>query len=329
MSANPQSAIPAFQMVPPQSPKGWLARNWKWLVGGLFLVLVLLVAGIMTLVMGAMRGSDVATESVLRAQGNASVVQRLGAPIKEGWFVGGSINVSTASGDADLSVPISGPKGEATVYVTAQKTAGTWIYSQMVAVVKGSGDKIDLLSAATAAPGPAASEPRAQGSSGQAAASPAAGTPAETVANAGSPAADPIPGPAAAPDVIQSQDSNAPGTVSELIQCKRSEGVLSVKVRFRNTSAKTVEFAIFRGGNSEEREKAYVTAASKKYFILKDSAGQFLTSPSDYCGVCVRLEAGQSFTWWAKFPAPPDEVKKVNLMTPITSPFEDVPVTDK
>ena len=130
-------------------------------------------------------------------------------------------------------------------------------------------------------------------------------------------------------DIIQTQDSNAPGVAAELTQCKRSEGVLSVKVRFRNTSSKTVEFQIFHGGNSEEREKAYVTAGSKKYFILKDSGGAFLTSPSDYCGVCVRLEAGQTFTWWAKFPAPPADVKKINLMTPITPPFEDVPVTDQ
>jgi hypothetical protein len=135
--------------------------------------------------------------------------------------------------------------------------------------------------------------------------------------------------PAPASDVIQTQDSNAPGVVGELTQCKRSEGVLSVKVRFHNTSGKAVEFDIFRGGNDSEREKAYVTAASKKYFILKDSGGEYLTSQGEGGGLKVKLDPGQSYTWWAKFPAPASEVKKLTLMTPVTPPFEDVPITDK
>src|SRR5208283_3906195 len=45
--------------------------------------------------------------------------------------------------------------------------------------------------------------------------------------------------PAAQPsNVIQTQDANAEGVVAELTECRRSEGVLTIKVRFRNTSAK-------------------------------------------------------------------------------------------
>ena len=73
------------------------------------MAVVLLVCGVIALVESTMRSSDAATESLLRAKSNPFVVQRLGSPIKEGWFVGGSINVTTDSGDADLSVPISGP----------------------------------------------------------------------------------------------------------------------------------------------------------------------------------------------------------------------------
>jgi hypothetical protein len=41
------------------------------------------------------------------------------------------------------------------------------------------------------------------------------------------------------------------------------------------------------------------------------------------------VDKGGQYTWWAKFPAPPPEVKKITLMTPVTSPFEDIPITDQ
>jgi hypothetical protein len=126
--------------------------------------------------------------------------------------------------------------------------------------------------------------------------------------------------------VIQSQDTNTPGVVGELIDCKRADGVLTIKVRFRNTSDKRIEFPLLAG---RLYEQFYVTAASKKYFILKDSEGTYLTTQTDSFGTLgVRLEPGQSFVWWAKYPAPPAEIKKVNLLTPIAPPFEDIPITD-
>ena len=274
-----------------------------------------------------MRSSDAATESLLRAKSNPFVVQRLGSPIKEGWFVGGSINVTTDSGDADLAVPISGPTRQGTVYVTAHKSAGAWNYSLMQAAIQGSNDRIDLLSSAAspAQPPPSATNDQSQAVPASQPADVSSLLPAAMAAAAPAPSSPPAP----ASDVIQTLDSNVPGVAGELTQCKRSEGVLSVKVRFHNTSGKAVEFDIFHGGNDSEREKAFITAANKKYFILKDSGGEYLTSQGEGGGLKVKLDPGQSYTWWAKFPAPPSDVKKLTLMTPVTPPFEDVPITDK
>src|ERR1700675_2043055 len=146
----PPATIPASGVMPNRR-KSWLGRYWIWLLVAVLLCGGLFVLGIFSLIIGAMRGSDVAKEAVARAQSNALVAQRLGAPISEGWFVSGSINVSTGSGDAALTVPISGPKGKGTVYVKAMKTAGRWDYSLMQAAIDGSGDRIDLLAAAVAA----------------------------------------------------------------------------------------------------------------------------------------------------------------------------------
>src|ERR1700689_3179579 len=110
----PQAGAPTMM---PNQNRSWLGRNWIWLLAAFFVCGAVFVVGIFALIMGAMRSSDVAREATARAQSNAVLAQRLGSPISEGWFVGGSINVSPGAGDADLSVPVSGPKGKGTVYV--------------------------------------------------------------------------------------------------------------------------------------------------------------------------------------------------------------------
>jgi hypothetical protein len=310
----------------PVQPQSWVARNWKLLLGLLVALGVLGVAavfGFLTLIMSSIKGSDVAREAMARARSNPAVVQHLGTPIEEGWLVSGSVNVSTGSGDADLALPISGPKAKGTVYVTAQKSAGAWTYSVMQAAIEGSGERIDLL-----APAPMGQPSAAAPTPSPTPAAPSAPPATATASQPNAPA--PNSSAAVSSDIIQSQDTNSPGVVGELIQCKRSGGVLSVKIRFHNTSGAPVGFYVL--GPNISYEKFYVTAASKKYFILKDSDGTYLAPGSDYScgmpGVCEKLAAGQSNTWWAKFPAPSADVMKVELFTPVTPPFDDIPITD-
>ena len=152
-SRMPQSAVPAPTLNASPVRKGWLARNWKWLLATFILGGLVLMVGFFALIMGAIRTSDVAKASVAMAQSNRRVVQQLGAPLEEGWLLSGSVNVSDGSGDADLSVPISGPKGKGTIYVTARKSGGRWNYSLMQVAIDASEEKIDLLSGgAVAAP---------------------------------------------------------------------------------------------------------------------------------------------------------------------------------
>ena len=142
------------------------------------------------------------------------------------------------------------------------------------------------------------------------------------------PAATPAPAAAApATPAIQSQDANTAGLVADLTECKRADGVLTVKVRFRNTTGKQVGLQVLLGGGYE---KYYVTAGSKKYFILKDSEGAYLASqPNSFGNLNADIEPGQSWQWWAKFPAPPADVSKITLVTPLAPPFDDVPISDK
>ena len=118
----------------PQS-NTWLKRNTKWIVlaaVGLGLLLVaLFIAAIVTIVAGAMRSNDVYKEGLARAQASPEVAALLGTPIEAGFFTSGSINVENRSGEADLQIPLHGPKGEATLDVVASKRNGTWTYKRM------------------------------------------------------------------------------------------------------------------------------------------------------------------------------------------------------
>jgi len=50
--------------------------------------------------------------------------------------VTGNISEVNSSGKADLVIPIRGPKGEASIYVTASKSPGEWNFDNLVDQVK-------------------------------------------------------------------------------------------------------------------------------------------------------------------------------------------------
>ena len=108
-----------------------------------------LVAGfvfaIMSAILGVLKSSDAYQHALSRARENPAVVSALGAPIKEGYFTSGNISVSGASGEAKLAIPISGPKGEGTIYVEARKSAGEWTYSVLVVRIEQTKQQINLL----------------------------------------------------------------------------------------------------------------------------------------------------------------------------------------
>ena len=141
------------------------------------------------------------------------------------------------------------------------------------------------------------------------------------------PAAPPPAATPAATGVLKTEDTNIAGVVADVTECARKDGVLSVRVRFRNTSGQKQKLTLI---DNRDYEKYYVTAASKKYFILKDSEGTYLTpQASGFGGLAVGLEPGAQYTWWAKYPAPPAEVKAVTLYSPVAAPLEDIAVSDR
>jgi hypothetical protein len=127
----------------------WLARNWKWLLPAgillLFLLFATFVGGILFIVESSFRHSDCYAQGLARARADPQVTEKIGQPIEAGWTASGSINTSGSSGDADISIPIRGPKGTGTLYVVAKKSAGRWEFQTLQVEVKGEQERIDLL----------------------------------------------------------------------------------------------------------------------------------------------------------------------------------------
>src|SRR5450759_3647407 len=104
------------------TPESWLRRNLKWILG--FGVGATVVGGAIVLI--SINRSDARWLALNKANSSHLLIERLGQPIEASWFVRGTIGIGSASGKADLAIPVSGPRGRGTLYVLAEKIAGTW-----------------------------------------------------------------------------------------------------------------------------------------------------------------------------------------------------------
>jgi hypothetical protein len=141
----------------PTPKPNWWKRNWKWFVplGCLTVaaLFVVFVGSIVFIVFSAVKSTDVYKDALTRAKAHPAVVEALRSPVTDGFLVSGNTNVNGASGETNLSIPVSGPKGKGTIYVAATKSLGRWNYSGLTFEIAKTHQRIDLLQgSATANP---------------------------------------------------------------------------------------------------------------------------------------------------------------------------------
>lgn len=146
------------QLPQQQTPKiNWFKRNpgktVALIAAAAFAFFVLFAGTIIFFVFGLLRNSDPAKLAIARSQSNPAVVQYLGQPIRPGFFVSGSENTTGPSGHAELSIPVSGPKGKGTIYLIADKNLGLWSFSELEFALEDGSARINLL------PSPSGSAP--------------------------------------------------------------------------------------------------------------------------------------------------------------------------
>ena len=115
--------------------------------GGCLMVIASIVFFVVAIVGGVMlflRSSEPCAETLRSAQNSPALQQALGEPMKMGWFLVGSVSITNESGSADISIPISGPKGSVRIRTRALRQDRVWSYQEMSTQLP-SGEAVDLL----------------------------------------------------------------------------------------------------------------------------------------------------------------------------------------
>lgn len=132
------------------------------------------------------------------------------------------------------------------------------------------------------------------------------------------------PAPAAKP--LATRELDVEGIVAEVIESDRKDGVLTVRVRFRNNGATPARLSLV---GTDGYVNTYIVSGTK-YPLLKDDTGKQAATPRDGGGwlePTIRPKA--TWIWWGKFPAPPADRKTYSLYLKVGPPIDDIPIVDK
>jgi len=121
----------------------WIKDNWKWFVP--LIVAVIFCVGFFFMM--SLKKSDVYKIALEKVQNSKQIEVIIGAPIKPGFIVGGTIKWAGSSGTANISFPIHGEKGTGIVYGVAEKNRGNWSFHTLkVKIEDDNGNRwIDLI----------------------------------------------------------------------------------------------------------------------------------------------------------------------------------------
>jgi hypothetical protein len=186
----------------------------------------------------------------------------------------------------------------------------------LVGVVTGCGKSDDKGQSKAPAPPPQASVP-----------APTASTAATPPPTAPAPqSAMPVAASPASAAAIATADGDTPGIRVEVQELKRSADTLMLRFALINDSNDRFhpgdKLAGLTFGYNTSGVYLVDGANKKKYLVVVDSQQKCVCSEG--------LDAVQSksrMNLWARFPAPPGDVKKISVVVPHFTPMDDVPIT--
>ncbi len=119
-----------------------------------------------------------------------------------------------------------------------------------------------------------------------------------------------------APKPLQTQ-YGPEGIEVDLVRCKVTGSVLSVAFLLRQSGEKN-------GWIDIETKDVYYIAGEKKYPVLKDKEGNWLSGPGESFEEYIK--PGKPQVIWYKFPAPPNDGTKIQIGLEGVVPFDDIEV---
>jgi hypothetical protein len=127
------NAIAKGQPAPPQPPPNTVAA-WK-IVTCVATVCVIAVAvfvvGLLASIEKSFRSSTAYSMAMDRAQASPCVAKALGEPWVAKGSISGNLSTNNDAGDADLEIPIYGPKASGSLHVEAKRASGTWTINRL------------------------------------------------------------------------------------------------------------------------------------------------------------------------------------------------------
>ncbi len=138
--------------------------------------------------------------------------------------------------------------------------------------------------------------------------------------------------PASSVTVIATADGETDGIKAEILDLKRdSGGTVTLKFALVNNSKQDVGFGYSFGDDANFHITDFDsiggvnlvdTVNKKKYLVARDSENHCLCSRN-----VGGVGPGTRKNLYAQFPAPPDDVQKINVVIPHFLPANDVPVS--
>ena len=140
---------PPYPIVPEPFKESWLDRHARWKIPLGCLIVIFLFCGfvavIFTVLDVSFRKSTVYQEALARAGQSSEVVNHIGEPLQPGRVLQGQLNVSGSTGSAKMAIPITGPRGKATILLDARKVDGGWVFRTLDVQFEGHSDSVSLL----------------------------------------------------------------------------------------------------------------------------------------------------------------------------------------
>jgi hypothetical protein len=137
--------------------------------------------------------------------------------------------------------------------------------------------------------------------------------------------------PAAGGPVLARSDGEKAGLSVEVTELKRgSGGTVTLKFAMVNNTKEKISFSYDYGDsglsvidfNTVGGTHLIDAVNKKKYLVVRDNEKKCVCSKfSGY------VEVGERANLWAKFPAPPEDVKVISVAIPHFAPMDDVPIS--
>ncbi len=152
-SLFPVHSTPASPPPQPGKPKKKMSglKIAAIIIGSFLLLLILLFVAIFSFARSMLRNSEVHEQAMIMLQDSQQAIELLGEPIESGRSVNGSINISNGGGEAEMTIPVSGPRNSGELMVEAFRSGGIWQYTRLDLQVGQ--ERVNLLQSGTFIPG--------------------------------------------------------------------------------------------------------------------------------------------------------------------------------